>query len=233
MQFMPDTWRKYGASRTGKPSANPFDPRDAIFAAARLLAANGGRTDIRAALFAYNHATWYVDEVMWLAGQIKEHVDGGSAAGSGYALPLEAGYMSQLGRTDDGVDLEGAPDGATVFSITPGVVTAVASDPSGFGPAYPVILVTAGPLAGRHIYYGHVAASLVQVGQQVAPGEPVAVIGHTGDAAGLGHGHVEIGFSDGAGSPLDHHGAEAWTPAGEAMRQVLVTLSAALGVHKG
>jgi murein DD-endopeptidase MepM/ murein hydrolase activator NlpD len=227
MQFMPETWRKYGAPGAGTSSGNPFDPRAAIFAAARMLAANGGRTDIRAALFAYNHATWYVDEVVWLAGQIKSRVDGDASGDTGYELPLDARYMNQLGRTDDGVDIESAPDGATVFSITPGVVTAVASDPGGFGPDYPVVLVTAGPLAGRHIYYGHVAASLVHVGQQLAPGEPVAVIGHTGDAAGLGHGHLEIGFSDGSGDPLDHHGAEAWTPAGQAMRQVLVTLSGA------
>jgi NlpC/P60 family len=64
---------------------------------------------------------------------------------SGYALPLDAQYMHELGRTDDGVDIETAPDGAVVYSITPGVVSAVASDPSGFGPNYPV----SRPGAGR------------------------------------------------------------------------------------
>jgi hypothetical protein len=54
--------------------------------------------------------------------------------------------------------------------------------------------------------------------------------GHTGDAASDGHGHIEIGFSDGSGDPLDHHGATAWTEPGAAMRAVLVALSSAFGI---
>jgi murein DD-endopeptidase MepM/ murein hydrolase activator NlpD len=138
--------------------------------------------------------------------------------------------MQQLGRTDDGVDIETAPDGALVYSITPGVVSAVASDPAGFGPNYPVIEATSGPLAGQHIYYGHVAQALVQPGQQVVAGQPIAIMGHAGDAASLGHGHIEIGFSDAGGDPLSHHGAGAATPAGDVMRSFLVTLSASFGV---
>jgi murein DD-endopeptidase MepM/ murein hydrolase activator NlpD len=120
-----------------------------------------------------------------------------------------------------------------VYSITPGVVTAVASDPAGFGPDYPVIRVTAGPLSGHYIYYGHVAASLVTVGEHVAAGQPIAVMGHTGDAASLGHGHIEIGFSDAGGDPLNHHGTSgtAATTAGAAMRSFLIELSGAFGIH--
>ena len=112
--------------------------------------------------------------------------------------------------------------------MTPGVVTAVASDPAGFGPSYPVIEATAGSLAGQHVYYGHVALALVKAGQQVSAGQPLAVMGHTGDATGLGHGHIEIGFSDSAGDPLNHHGTEAATPAGTLMRGFLVTLTEAV-----
>jgi len=151
-------------------------------------------------------------------------------AANGYSLPLAPAYMRQLGRTDDGVDIETAPDGALVYSMTAGVVTAVASDPGGFGPNYPVIVATQGPLAGRAIYYGHVASSLVQPGEHVNAGQPIAVMGHTGDAASLGHGHIEIGFSTSGGDPLDHHGATAWTAAGEAMRAFLVRLSALYGI---
>jgi murein DD-endopeptidase MepM/ murein hydrolase activator NlpD len=117
--------------------------------------------------------------------------------------------------------------------MTPGIVTAVASDPSGFGPDYPVVLATAGPLAGQYIYYGHVAASLVSVGQHVLAGQPIAIVGHTGDAAALGHGHIEIGFSDGSGDPLNHHGLAAWTPAGDAMRHALEALASVQGTHGG
>jgi len=64
MQFMPGTWETYGvdANRDGKK--DPYNPVDAIFAAARYLKAAGGDTDIRKAIFAYNHANWYVDSVM-------------------------------------------------------------------------------------------------------------------------------------------------------------------------
>jgi murein DD-endopeptidase MepM/ murein hydrolase activator NlpD len=228
MQFMPSTWREYGMSVHGNGPPNPYDPTDAIFSAANYLAANGGAHHLRKAIFAYNHAVWYVDSVLWRAGIITDHAQGIHHLG-GYALPLDGRFMRTFGRTDDGLDIEDAPDGAAVYSMTPGVVTAVASDPSGFGPNYPVIRVTKGPLTGQYIYYGHVAISLVKVGQHVIAGQPIAIMGHTGDAVDLGHGHIEIGFSDSSGDPLNHHGPEAWTPSGAAMRRVLVALAA--GFH--
>jgi hypothetical protein len=231
MQFMPGTWREFGVAADGKHHRpNPYDPRDAIFSAARYLAANGAPRHLRRALFAYNHAWWYVDAVLWRAQLISDLTLNKHARENGYALPLDLRYMRELGRTDDGVDIEDAPNGVAVYSITPGIVTAVASDPNGFGPDYPVILVTAGPLAGQYIYYGHVAASLVHVGQPVLAGQPIAVMGHTGNAASLGHGHIEIGFSDGSGDPLNHGGTIAWTPSGDAMRHVLTSLTSAFDV---
>jgi hypothetical protein len=64
MQFMPETWAAYGvdANRDGK--RDPYDPEDAIFAAANYLHASGAPEDWRAAIFAYNHAGWYVEEVL-------------------------------------------------------------------------------------------------------------------------------------------------------------------------
>ncbi len=57
MQFEPSTWTIYGNG------GDPDDPHDAIFAAARLLKANGAPGNWDLAIFAYNHATWYVEEV--------------------------------------------------------------------------------------------------------------------------------------------------------------------------
>jgi murein DD-endopeptidase MepM/ murein hydrolase activator NlpD len=67
MQFMPSTWERWGMDADGDGIADPWNPQDAIFAAARYLAAAGGRTDISRGVFAYNHAQWYVDEVLGLA----------------------------------------------------------------------------------------------------------------------------------------------------------------------
>jgi len=64
MQFMPATWEAYGTDANNDGERDPFNPVDAIFAAARYLKAAGAATDIRRALFAYNHANWYVDSVL-------------------------------------------------------------------------------------------------------------------------------------------------------------------------
>jgi murein DD-endopeptidase MepM/ murein hydrolase activator NlpD len=229
MQFMPATWGQWAVDADEDGYADPYSPRDAIFTAARYLQASGARHDLATAIFAYNHADWYVAEVL-VRARMLGNVASFARVEKGYSLPLDSQYMAQLGRTDDGVDIETAPDGALVYSMTPGIVTAVASDPAGFGPNYPVIEATSGSLAGQHIYYGHVAEALVQPGQSVSAGQPIAIMGHTGDAASLGHGHIEIGFSDASGDPLSHHGAGAWTPAGDVMRSFLVTLSSAFGV---
>jgi cell wall-associated NlpC family hydrolase len=73
MQFEPSTWAKYGVAVDGHSVPNPYDPRDAIFAAAKYLAAAGGQEDISRAVYAYNHASWYVDEVMSRAHAIATH----------------------------------------------------------------------------------------------------------------------------------------------------------------
>ena len=67
MQFMPDTWLRWGTDGDGNGIADPWSAEDAIPSAARYLAAAGGRTDISRAIFAYNHAQWYVDDVLELA----------------------------------------------------------------------------------------------------------------------------------------------------------------------
>lgn len=69
MQFMPDTWARWGVDANGDGVADPWNAEDAVYSAARYLAATGGSADIRGAIFAYNHAQWYVDEVVQLASQ--------------------------------------------------------------------------------------------------------------------------------------------------------------------
>ena len=67
MQFMPSTWLRWGVDADGNGIADPWNAADAIFAAARYLAAAGGQSDISRAVFSYNHADWYVREVLDLA----------------------------------------------------------------------------------------------------------------------------------------------------------------------
>ncbi len=67
MQFMPATWKQYGTDANRDGRKDPFNPVDAIFAAARYLRAAGADQDLRRAIFAYNHADWYVDSVLMRA----------------------------------------------------------------------------------------------------------------------------------------------------------------------
>ncbi|MFL5951723.1 MAG: lytic murein transglycosylase [Gaiellaceae bacterium] len=67
MQFMPSTWLRWGVDADGDGVADPWNATDAVYAAARYLAASGGQTDISRAVFSYNHADWYVQEVLDLA----------------------------------------------------------------------------------------------------------------------------------------------------------------------
>jgi hypothetical protein len=64
MQFMPETWEGYGVDANGDGVADPYDPEDAIHAAANYLQASGAPADWYNAVFAYNHADWYVAEVL-------------------------------------------------------------------------------------------------------------------------------------------------------------------------
>ena len=74
MQFLPSTWARWGITatafgQTGRP--NIMNPFDAVPSAARYLCAAGGATaaGLPKAIFAYNHADWYVNEVLALAKQ--------------------------------------------------------------------------------------------------------------------------------------------------------------------
>jgi hypothetical protein len=67
MQFLPSTFAAYAVDGDGDGVANIMDPADAIYSAARLLCAWGaglGGQSLYAAIFAYNHADWYVREVL-------------------------------------------------------------------------------------------------------------------------------------------------------------------------
>ena len=61
---MPSTWQMYGTDANEDGRKDPYNPVDAIFAAARYLKAAGYEQDVRRAIFAYNHADWYVDSVL-------------------------------------------------------------------------------------------------------------------------------------------------------------------------
>jgi cell wall-associated NlpC family hydrolase len=76
MQFMPASWQEYGLDANGDGVADPYNPEDAIFAAASYLSIAGMPADTYGAIFAYNHADWYVSEVLANAGCYAQEVGG-------------------------------------------------------------------------------------------------------------------------------------------------------------
>jgi hypothetical protein len=67
MAFEPASWREYGVAVNHTGAPDPFNADDAIYAAARLLRADHAPADWSGAIFAYNHADWYVAEVTAIA----------------------------------------------------------------------------------------------------------------------------------------------------------------------
>ena len=140
MQFMPPTWEAYGVDANNDGRKDPYNPVDAICAAARYLNAAGGEEDLRTAIFAYNHADWYVDEVLLYAkqyGNLPDDLVGsltGLTEGARFPVAADSRYADDIsereakgndkaGRSIDIFTREGAP----VLAVNDGVIEKVGS----------------------------------------------------------------------------------------------------------
>ncbi|QBI52537.1 C40 family peptidase [Streptomonospora litoralis] len=91
----------YGQDGNDDGVVNVYDPADAIPAAADYLIAHGARENMREALYGYNHAWWYVEDVMGWAEQYAE----GDFETSG---SIQQAVNCEL--TDEGEPIAQAPD---------------------------------------------------------------------------------------------------------------------------
>jgi membrane-bound lytic murein transglycosylase B len=73
MQFEPSTWLQYGVDALDAGYADPYNPVDAIFAAARYLHAAGASRNLRTAILAYNHSNAYAESVLLRAKLISSY----------------------------------------------------------------------------------------------------------------------------------------------------------------
>ncbi|MGH2904870.1 MAG: lytic murein transglycosylase, partial [Solirubrobacteraceae bacterium] len=73
MQFEPSTWLQYGVDALDAGYADPYNPVDAIFAAARYLHAAGASSNLRTAILAYNHSEAYASSVLLRAKLISSY----------------------------------------------------------------------------------------------------------------------------------------------------------------
>ena len=69
-QFLESSWASYGVDADGDGVKDPYSIPDSVFATARLLHADGAPADWPDAIFDYNHAWWYVHEVLAKAASL-------------------------------------------------------------------------------------------------------------------------------------------------------------------
>jgi len=184
MQFEPATFAEYATPipNGGADPASPYDPADAIYAAGRMLCANGARddADIHAAVFAYNHADWYVAEVLDRAATYAAQViDTGPAVASRVAQEAINYAEGQLGlpyvwdgsgpaHGDAGFDCSGltqAAYAATGISL-PHNAAAQYADTVHVPPGQPL-------QPGDLVFYGASSATIHHVGLYLGGGQMI------------------------------------------------------------
>jgi murein DD-endopeptidase MepM/ murein hydrolase activator NlpD len=199
MQFLPSSWVTYGvdANRTGV--ADIYDPVDAIWGAARLLCANGAGNpnSVRAAVFSYNHADWYVEEVMRIAAS---YTAASASFGVGeHALPVAAEWFHQhpswltLAHHDyPAIDIP-VPVGTPAFAAAAGRIALAAPDVGACGGT----VIIDGDDGARYTYC-HLSVVAVADNQRVAVGDLVGTSGGAVGAPGAGDStgpHLHFGIA--------------------------------------
>jgi hypothetical protein len=102
MQFLPASWEQFGLDANGDGKKDPYNPVDAICAAAHYLKLAGGGKDLYQAIFAYNHADWYVQEVLLYArayGRLPSDLVGsltGLTEGARFPIAADARYADDI-----------------------------------------------------------------------------------------------------------------------------------------
>jgi murein DD-endopeptidase MepM/ murein hydrolase activator NlpD len=228
MQFMPDTWARYGVDGNHDGEKDPDDPEDAIPSAANYLRASGAAHDLHAAIPAYNHAEWYYEQIISWARRfvLGPMLTGPEAAGINAADDRTSGTASYplarrgpiiatpadhrarpLGnwQSDNAIDIA-VPAGTEVLAVGDGTVERTGGSApcrgGGVIGGYNVTLRT----ADNGYFYAHMTRVLVRPSEHVKDGQ---VLGESGYANGVDHLHFAVQHDD----PMTLSGETASTPA--------------------
>jgi cell wall-associated NlpC family hydrolase len=187
MQELPATFAEYDqpVPPGGADPPSPYDPVDAVYAAARMLCANGAANgaNLNQAIFDYNHATWYVSEVMSLA----------QTYGQTQAQTIAAG-------TAGGIALDWALAQVGTPYIWGGETPGVGFDCSGLVQAAYKVAGISLPRVAQDQYDGTAKLGL---GNPVEPGDLIFFGGGPGDVT-----HVGIYVGNGQMVDAPHTGAD-------------------------
>jgi cell wall-associated NlpC family hydrolase len=194
MQFLPATFVEYAqpVPPGGADPPNPYDPTDAVYAAARLLCANGaaGGADIPGAIFAYNHSATYVQQVLALA----QSYGGFRATSVNVSVPSAAGAVA----------LEWALAQIGTPYVWGGETPGVGFDCSGLAQA---AYAVAGVRLPRVAQDQYVSTPKVPAGSALAPGD---LVFFGGGPSSIDHVGLYVGVVDGQNVMVDapHTGAD-------------------------
>jgi transglycosylase-like protein with SLT domain len=148
MQFLPSSWEAFGVDANGDGKKDPYNPVDAICAAASYLKIAGGQKNLYDAIFAYNHADWYVQEVLLYArayGRLPADLVGsltGLTEGAHFPIAADARYADDIsarttmksaepgeyesyGNAAEVISSSPTPRGINIFSAAEAPVVAV------------------------------------------------------------------------------------------------------------
>ncbi len=126
MQFLPSSWETYGLDANGDGRKDPYNPVDAICAAAHYLKVAGGQKNLYGAILAYNHADWYAQEVLTYArayGRIPSDLVGsltGLTEGAHFPIAANARYSDEIAAR---TSLEGSAADARISSNAAEVIS--------------------------------------------------------------------------------------------------------------
>ena len=225
MQFMPATWvgwtynvggglvssalditslsvissgNGYGVDGSGNGKADPWDIQDAIHTAAHYLSRSGYATDQRKAIFAYNHAEWYVNKVLASATTFRDAAtynpnDGMPPVTEGAFMRPSKGYVTssygmRSGGMHHGIDIGNNGQSTPIVAVAAGTVTR-----SYFSDSYGNVVFIKHNIDGQtyETLYAHMTNRAVTVGQTVKKGQFLGNMGTTGRSTGI-HLHFEI-----------------------------------------
>jgi cell wall-associated NlpC family hydrolase len=175
MQFLASTWAMYGVSANGDGPPDRWNAADAIFTAARYLKASGAPQELQRAIFAYNHSTAYVQEVLRWASIYESEAKPVAAQASGTAGTALSFALSQIGvpyvwggESPSGYDCSGLVQAA--YRAAGISLPRTAQEQFDAGPRLPP---NAQLEPGDLVFFGPSTTDVEHVGIVVQPGEMV------------------------------------------------------------
>lgn len=191
----------YGKDGDGDGKADPWNIVDAAYSAACYIKANGyvkGNEDsIKNAIFKYNHSWDYVNKVYNSAlnfekgGQSPITVSPGDITYPAVGKVTSGYGWRNLGYGDEfhyGIDIGGGGVNKPIVSVADGEVTFVGTVSS-----WGKLIRVKHNVNGQEFetLYAHLQSQGVRVGDKVAKGQQIGVMGNTGRSTGI-HLHLEV-----------------------------------------